>query len=884
MGYTPFTVFNYSQGLVKNRQDWLIPEGAFAELLDGYVLDGVLQSRQGYSQYATGEKGGASYCESRMVSRFNDVALSGSGAAWSATLSTPVRRGTITVTGVTPSKTLTDDGEGNLTGDGSGTINYTSGALSVTFDAGVTSATVTYDYHPGLPVMMDANFIASSNIKQLIVADTKNLNRYNPSTNRLDDITPDLSISNVANSTPIAITTSANHNLTTGNSVYIYGVGDVDLDDTTFVITRTGATTFTLDGSSATGAYTAGRAKLQFTGTATNFFHWDNYPDSSNVNRLIFTNNTDPIMYYDGATVGAYETYSGFSFLITGGGSNIVNLRCLRVHFFKDRLVLVNVKWEDSGASPTSVSIPRGIRISGTGSSSDTFDTTATGAGEINLPDRFWLNSSSLNRDDLLIYSEQNTWRLQYSGNDIIPFIPARIDHTRGSDAPMGTFTYLNRTISASRRGLVVTDGYNIQEADELIPDFVFEEVNNDEFDRVFAGSEDEDKVNYLIYPSHESETNNNESDKILILNFDQGNLATFRLPLSSMGQFQESFEIFWSNLVAPAFADWDLFGAEYSTWKDTATSLDSIVTIGGGHNGEIFRLNSSETQDNFVRIRGATNANPCVLTTDFNDFKVGDRVCISGITSGMTGLNNVSAVVSARTDNSLTLGSLDTTDTAVWGAYSSGGSVGKKISFEATTKKFNPDFQNANSIRLGWIYVYYSVTENRDYGGFIGITNASQTDPVVITTASNNGLISGDRVFIRGVGGMSEIDNRYFTVGDVDSANNTFELSNEDGTGHTAYTSGGEVRKQEEAFLDVDVLVNDTSDLVDNDDFNGTTLRLRMDNRPGVTQEKMWKKAYVNQRGNFVQLRFRSDTCNSGVRIHALILGMTPAGRLRDA
>lgn len=81
-------------------------------------------------------------------------------------------------------------------------------------------------------------------------------------------------------------------------------------------------------------------------------------------------------------------------------------------------------------------------------------------------------------------------------------------------------------------------------------------------------------------------------------------------------------------------------------------------------------------------------------------------------------------------------------------------------------------------------------------------LEDATQADPVVIT-ATGHGLSNGDRVAIKGAGGMVEINDRIFTVQDVSGA--TFELCDDggaspandiDGTGFTAYTSGGTIQK----------------------------------------------------------------------------------------
>jgi len=77
-------------------------------------------------------------------------------------------------------------------------------------------------------------------------------------------------------------------------------------------------------------------------------------------------------------------------------------------------------------------------------------------------------------------------------------------------------------------------------------------------------------------------------------------------------------------------------------------------------------------------------------------------------------------------------------------------------------------------------------------------ITGATQANPVVITSSSH-GLSNGDEVYVDGLGGMTEVNNRNYLVANVTS--NTFELQNLfaeniDGTGFTAYTSGGSATK----------------------------------------------------------------------------------------
>lgn len=74
-----------------------------------------------------------------------------------------------------------------------------------------------------------------------------------------------------------------------------------------------------------------------------------------------------------------------------------------------------------------------------------------------------------------------------------------------------------------------------------------------------------------------------------------------------------------------------------------------------------------------------------------------------------------------------------------------------------------------------------------------VAITAATAANPVVITAASH-GLSDGNRVVVSGVSGMSEINNREFTV--ANKTTNTFELSGVNGLAYTPYTSGGTVAR----------------------------------------------------------------------------------------
>lgn len=638
MSYLPYLISNYATGYDRELQPWLLPNDAFTDLLDGYVYRGVTNKRDGYQGFANGLK--STYTESRMVHQVANVApatgvIDGANKTYTWTLTTPVARGRVVITGSNPVQVLTDNGVGGFTGAGTGTINYTTGAVSVTFTAApiaLSTVLATYSYHQGLPVMGVMSFYPTNNIRQLIVADTRYVNRYNPTTDRLDDL--------------------------------------------------------------AAGTYN---------GTYKDFWSWVNYEDSASAPRLLFSNGVvgDVIQQYDGTNITNYApTFS----------PGTLNAR--QMFNNKDRLVLFQTI--ENGTL-----FPRRIRISGTGTNCDNFDNTAPGAGFIDIPDNTWFFGAAFNRDDLLFFTEAATWSLKYTGNDVVPFSLQKIDGTRGSAAAFSVVSYLNRTMAASPRGLIICDGYQVDRMDNNIPQFAFNDVNGAAFDSCFSGFLDEERDVYMMYPSdgivRPALVPSTSSDRILVSNFEEDNYSIYRIPLSCMGNFQVAFTLLWSDLTAEnGFPNWDALASKFGNWNAFPFDKGDPISIGGGHKGEIWRLNDTESEDNPQKVRAITilNNQQLRVTTDWNNYEVGDFICFEALGGTIEANDKQAQIISI--DTNFTTFTVDFgQDFGGFTAYTSGGQASRTIPFEAVTKKFNPWAESDKKLRCGWIYFYVSTSDN---------------------------------------------------------------------------------------------------------------------------------------------------------------------------
>jgi len=73
-------------------------------------------------------------------------------------------------------------------------------------------------------------------------------------------------------------------------------------------------------------------------------------------------------------------------------------------------------------------------------------------------------------------------------------------------------------------------------------------------------------------------------------------------------------------------------------------------------------------------------------------------------------------------------------------------------------------------------------------------VTGITKTNPAVVTYSGSDTYSNGDRIILQDIGGMIEVTNREFTVANVNTGANTFELSGINSTAYTTYTSGGTV------------------------------------------------------------------------------------------
>jgi Flp pilus assembly protein TadG len=163
-----------------------------------------------------------------------------------------------------------------------------------------------------------------------------------------------------------------------------------------------------------------------------------------------------------------------------------------------------------------------------------------------------------------------------------------------------------------------------------------------------------------------------------------------------------------------------------------------------GGVVGSVNVTNASWSTGTAKSISGITRDNPAVVTSSGHGFSNGDVVWISGV-RGMTQMNNKAYIVQNKTTNTFQLKTL-----------------------------------SGSTINSNWYSSY-------DRNGTV--RKCQTTDCSVVITAANHGLQNNQYVYFTDVGGMRQLNDQTFLVGNRTTNTFTIDLEPDE---VSAYTSGG--------------------------------------------------------------------------------------------
>lgn len=546
-----------------------IDNDAFPTLYNFYSWRGRVKKKRGTSFLARLQRQLQSAAVPNQYQVSTIVTLSGAGAGsvnliskYSLGSTASIVPGSINFTDGTNTYTEPATPDGTITGSpgGSGTINYSTGALTITGGAAGANVTGTFSYYPGLPVMGLRDFSYSGASLQYPVPlafDTVysyQLNEANPSATFFYNVNfyknsqnpfvwsgqdyqlfwttnyqsalwatnnkPGFHFQNIATITVgnlTIITTSSAHGMITGDYVFFNEITGADanlLNLQAFAITKTGTTSFSV------AVNTTGKAinnsgifqKLTSSKSGEDGIKWyDGDPTGGNgipaSTGLGWVNFAPPLT---ATSVSINDKTSGLYYLV--GALAIVP--------FKDRLLFFSPWIQTSTGS--AIQLTDTVLFSWNGTpyynalvpANETYDVTAyyvdqAGKGGyqpagVSQP----ITTVSANEDVLLVGFGGNgrKTRLVYTGNDLQPFLFFTINSELPSSSTYSSVNLDQGAIDLGPYGIAMTDQQSSQRIDLDIPDQVFSVQNsNNGVLRVNAIRDFVNEFIYFTYPLNDS-------------------------------------------------------------------------------------------------------------------------------------------------------------------------------------------------------------------------------------------------------------------------------------------------------------------------------------------------------------------------------------------
>lgn len=683
--------FENESGLDTFYEPFLIPEKAFPVMEDAYAWRGRIRRRQGIDHlgrlrrvYSVPETlatqaNGASYNNADILADANINVRSTEPNA-------EIEPGTLDIT--VGAVTFVDNGSGVLVGTpgtNSGTINYVTGALSLTFNpalGGATDVDVSFSYFPALPCMgLRTRELVTINDEQLVAFDTKYAYRFQGG-----------AFEELPSATP-----------TTWN------------------------------------------------GSDSDLFWTTNFSATSGGNDLFWATNfnkggaPDPLRYYDGT--------DWTTFAPTINGSNELHQAAILLGY-KDRLCALNT-YEGANLAGA-IHYPQRLRFSQNGDPTDQtngwLDNVSGRGGFIDAPTDEHIISAEFIKDVLIVKFERSSWKVVYTGNEILPFVFQKINTELGAESRFSLVPFDRGVFSVGNVGITSDDSVNVLRIDLRIPDIVFTFNNDHEGTKRVYGTRDySQQLVYWTYPS--SNTDATFPDRMLVYNYINSTYAIFNDSYTCFGYYQRTSDLTWATLPYPSWSAWT------DAWNSGKDQSAYPNVVAGNQQGFVSILNQGTFNAETLAITDITAGTPVQLTVPDHNLQDNRFVKVTGIIGSGSpnpdALNDVIYRVTKVDDDNINLqiynpttGQFDNVELQPGGTYLGGGRLTLLNNINIRTKRFAPFYEQASQARVGYFDFLLEKTTNGEVSVNLYV-DENTSIPINDPSVSSNVGLPGDNIVL---------------------------------------------------------------------------------------------------------------------------------------
>lgn len=230
--------------------------------------------------------------------------------------------------------------------------------------------------------------------------------------------------------------------------------------------------------------------------------------------------------------------------------------------------------------------------------------------------------SAEIIKDTLIVFFQRSTWRLRYTGNEVLPFIWERLNTQYGSESTYSNIAFDEAALAFSRYGWIASDTNDVARIDLDIPDDSFAvEGTNINITGLNKIQGIRDFYRNFAYWTYISEGNTN-ANQIYGYNYIDKSWTIFNpsVNINVFGSYRNTAgDYTWSVFTTPT-DKWINYNSPDSVWSafGAGQNEDFPYILGGDLNGNVylmFEFFQSPTTDNGI------NFNFNITTKRFNPY-----------------------------------------------------------------------------------------------------------------------------------------------------------------------------------------------------------------------------------------------------------------------
>lgn len=480
--------------------------------------------------------------------------------------------------------------------------------------------------------------------------------------------------------------------------------------------------------------------------TGTNFYWTTNYRSSGAQTWVLFVTNNQPILsttptqdgiwYLNNNTwtqIGTFATTPifGTKFLATAG----VFIQ------YKNRLLAFDVDVGDTGTPDVFIRYPNTLFFSKEGSpvDADSWLQQPGKGGFLIAPVQQRVIGAQFLKDQLIVYFEDSTWQLIFTGNTNDPFRFQQINTELGMESANSIVPFDKVVLGIGANGIHACNGLNVERIDRLIPYQVFGISNSNLGPQRVNGIRD--FYLELVYWSFAASSiqdnfSNIYPNRVLVYDYVNETWAYNDDSITALGNYQYQFGLTWADISGT----WEEVG---TTWGDPSFTDRFRSVIGGNQEGFTFILdpyrfyNAQVLSITDISISGST----ITLKVIDHNLPSDSYVYVTNITGSgtLSTINNQVYQIAVTGTDTFTI-----TKFGISGTYTGGGNVGRVSELEIYTKQYN--FYNKVGNQIGMQKVDFLV-DSTDFGQITVDFLTSSSDEGLIEQGVATGAILGSSI-----------------------------------------------------------------------------------------------------------------------------------------